>query len=203
MAQVKTQDSIYNEIYSGYYKKVLNYLRSIVGEYEAEDLTQEVFIKVHNNLDTLLDQSKISSWIYTIALNTARDRMKQKTNLSVSNGQTISFDSESGEMLIDRLADTKDKSPADKLIRKEMIECYVNLVDKLPENYYEIYILSEFDRLTDKEISEKLSLPVETVKIRLHRARKKLYADIQSQCHCFHNEHGEILAAPNKKQEHK
>ncbi len=199
MAQDKSLELLYNEIYSGYYKKVLNYIRSIIGEFEAEDLTQEVFIKVHNSLGTLLDKSKISSWIYTIALNTARDRMKQKTNISAPAGKALSLDSESGARIIDQLADTKGKSPADLLIRKEMIECYVNLVDKLPENYYEIYILSEFDRLPDKEISDKLSIPLETVKMRLHRARKKLNSEIQTQCHCFHNENGELLAAPNKK----
>ena len=64
----------YSEVYTRYYPKISKYLAGIVGPVEAQDLAQEVFIKVGSNLETLKDSTKLSSWIFEIALNTAKDR---------------------------------------------------------------------------------------------------------------------------------
>jgi RNA polymerase sigma-70 factor (ECF subfamily) len=57
-------------------------------------------------------------------------------------------------------------------------------------------VLSEFEELSDKAIARTLSLPVETVKIRLHRARTKLYEQLREHCRCYYNERGELMGRP-------
>ncbi len=181
----------YAQIYRQYYGKISRYLAGIVGQSEAEDIAQEVFIKVGTSLDNLRDPSKLSTWIFEIALNTAKDRLRY--NSTVKSGRdrlTPLPDSEdqSGEM-----RDTKSRTPEENLEYSSMIECYLAFVKGLPKAHYEVYILSELEELSGKEISKMLSLPLETVKMRLHRARARLYKDLRTHCRCYRNERGELM----------
>ncbi len=74
-----------------------------------------------------------------------------------------------------------------------MIQCFINFVKKLPKHYYDVYGLSEFEKLSEKAIAKRLALPLETVKMRLHRARAKLYDQLRMNCRCYHNERGEFM----------
>lgn len=65
-------------IYEEYYPKILRYLIRFLGPNEAEDATQEVFIKINTNLDSFRGESKLSTWIYRIATNTAIDRKRRR-----------------------------------------------------------------------------------------------------------------------------
>jgi RNA polymerase sigma-70 factor, ECF subfamily len=186
----------YYDIHQTYYTKVLRYLTRIIGEFEAEDLTQEVFIKVYENLQSLKDQSKISSWIYKIAMNVSRDKLRKMKKENISHSKH-SFEDNPEQNVIEQIADKKQKSQDEKLIRQEMIQCYLDFVKKLPKNYHEAYVLSDFEGLSDKDIADRLALPLETVKIHIHRARKKLYDNLRTHCHCFYGESGELLAGPN------
>ncbi|MCU0847037.1 MAG: RNA polymerase sigma factor [Spirochaetes bacterium] len=184
----------FDEIYTEYHEKILRYLKGIVGGEMAEDLTQEVFIKVSRTLDSLKDESSLSSWLYKIALNTARDSIRS-TRRIVSVKPLAAADGSSGADL-ENLADKRHKSHDDAIMRKEMVQCYVEFVKKLPSNYYDIYVLSEFDGLSNEEISDRLSLSIETVKIRLHRARVRLYEELRKGCTSFYTKDGELLALP-------
>ncbi|MBI5417693.1 sigma-70 family RNA polymerase sigma factor [Candidatus Poribacteria bacterium] len=66
----------FENIYKAFRPKILNYLSHLVNENEAEDLTQEVFIKVSQSLEKFKEESSLSTWIYKIATNTAYDRMR-------------------------------------------------------------------------------------------------------------------------------
>ncbi len=184
----------YDAVYRQFYKKVAGYLRGIVGAAEAEDLAQEVFIKVGTKLGSLKDPSKLSSWIFKIALNTARDRLRQPA-IQKPAGVRASHQPGGGteEDALSQVADTRSRTAEESLVRSEMIQCFFDFVGKLPKNYYEVYMLSEFEGLPDRAISRRLSLPLETVKMRLHRARTKLYDELRANCRCYYNERGEIM----------
>src|SRR5512147_1627213 len=64
------------EIYDSYQPKILRYLSHFIGESDAEDLTQETFVKVHRSLGSFRGASQLSTWIYRIATNTALDKMR-------------------------------------------------------------------------------------------------------------------------------
>lgn len=188
----------FNNVYKQYYNKVLKYLISLVGKSYADDIVQETFIKIHNSLHQLKDESKLSSWIFKIALNSARDKMRKESKSKTKKANEYEYDS-TAALLGDRSGlnqiHFKDSdSIEEKIYRNEMIKCYISFVKKLPVNYYRIYVLSSFEGCSNKEIAEKLSISVETVKIRLHRAKTKLYTELRTHCSCYQNEQGELLA---------
>jgi RNA polymerase sigma-70 factor (ECF subfamily) len=188
----------YNEIVSGYYDAVLRYLTKIVGEYDAEDLTQEVFIKIGKSLGSLHDIAKLKSWIFKIAANTARDSFR-KTARYTHNGHASQWSTMYNlyeEM--NNLMDANQSSVEERLIKKEMFQCYMDFVKELPKKYNEVYLLSDQEGLTPREISEKLSLPLGTVKIRLHRARNMIAGVLKENCTCYNNSRGDLLAGPKE-----
>lgn len=187
----------FNNVYKQYYNKVLKYLIALVGKSYAEDIAQETFIKVHKSLYMLKDESKLSPWIFKIALNSARDKMRKESNSKFKEADEI--ENHSASLTGDRPGLNKTHfidadSTEDKINRSEMIRCYFSFVKKLPGNYYRIYLLSSFEGYSNKEIAEKLSISVETVKIRLHRAKKKLYEELRAHCSCYQNDQGKLFA---------
>lgn len=187
----------FDNVYEQYYKKVLKYLISLVGKNYAHDIAQETFIKIHKSLHLLKDESRLSSWVFKIALNSARDKMRKESKCKAIESKEI--DNQSSFMTGDKAGinqiHLKDfNSIEEKIYRNEMIKCYLSFVKKLPENYYRIYILSSFEDYSNKEIAKKLSISVDTVKIRLHRAKTKLYVELRTHCSCYQNEQGELWA---------
>ncbi len=183
----------YDDLYTRYYPRVCKYLRGIVGDTEAEDVAQEVFIKVDAHLGSLKDDSRISSWIFKIALNAARDRLRKPTTIAPACSRVASQKTEVIDEAAERLPDSRQRTPEESLARSEMVQCYLDFVKELPRDYFDVYALSELEELRDKEISERLSLPLETVKMRLHRAREKLYNELRAHCRCYYNERGELM----------
>jgi RNA polymerase sigma-70 factor, ECF subfamily len=80
-----------------------------------------------------------------------------------------------------------------------MVACYLDYVKQLPPDYYEVYVLREFESLSNEDIARRLALNVGTVKIRLHRARTELNEVLRRNCRCYHNERGELMAEPNSR----
>jgi RNA polymerase sigma-70 factor, ECF subfamily len=188
----------YHEIYDSYYQKIQRYLARIVGHDEAEDISQEVFIKINKSLDTLQDENKLSYWIYRVALNAARDHIRmKKSKIPVVSFEDLSGAIDSGShSKLKEFADTRLKTPDEKLIKDEMMQCYIDFIEKLPEKYYEIYVLDEFEGLSNQEIADKLSISIDTVKIRLHRARTELHALLRKNCSCYSDKNGNIMCEP-------
>jgi hypothetical protein len=77
-----------------------------------------------------------------------------------------------------------------------MVACYLDYVRSLPASYYDVYVLSEFEGLSIEEIAPRLSLSPGAAKIRLHRARTRLNAELRRNCRCYYNERGELMGAP-------
>ncbi len=83
------------------------------------------------------------------------------------------------------------------MARREMVTCYLDHVRRLPPAYREVYALSELEGLPNEDIARRLSLSLATVKIRLHRARAQLYADLRRHCRCYPNNRGELMGERN------
>ncbi|MBP7736439.1 MAG: RNA polymerase sigma factor [Spirochaetes bacterium] len=188
----------YNEIHDSYYQKILRYLSRIVGQDEAEDISQEVFIKINKSLDTLQDENKLTYWIYRVALNAARDHIRtKKSKVPVVSIEDLAGSMDSGcHSRLKEFADSRAKTPEEKLIKDEMLQCYIDYVEKLPEKYYQIYVLDEFEGFSNQEIADKLSISLDTVKIRLHRARNELNELLRKNCSCYSDKNGNIMCEP-------
>jgi RNA polymerase sigma-70 factor (ECF subfamily) len=185
----------FNRIYKEYQPKILRYLTRLTGLYEAEDLSQEVFIKVERGLKKFRGESKLSTWIYRIATNTAVDRMrnpsfKYKVNEGTSSEpvQKDDLDTEDKDLFTGEVTESTDQ----QYIRKEMNSCIRNFIESLPENYKSVVILSELEELKNHEIADILNITLDTVKIRLHRARAQLRKKLESNCSFYRNGQNEL-----------
>lgn len=181
----------FQDIYDTFRPRIFRYLTRLVGDHEAEDLAQEVFVKISQGLETFRGESKLSTWIYRVATNSALDRLRspsfRQSQKSVTSDLTEERE-EGQEIWIE------DKTPSvdQQLIQEEMNECIRNFIDTLPENYRTVIALSELKDLKNNEIAEILGISLETVKIRLYRARARLKKELETHCSFYRDERNEL-----------
>ncbi|MBI5594375.1 MAG: RNA polymerase sigma factor [Deltaproteobacteria bacterium] len=187
------------QIYDIFQPRVSHYLTRMVGKQEAEDLTQDVFMKINQNLKNFRGESELSTWIYRIATNTALDRLRGRSLNQMPLNEPILNDSK--EMILeDRDVWAGEGKPSNErhLIRKEMNECIRNIVSHLPEDYRTIISLSELQGLSNKEIAGLLGISLNTVKIRLHRARLRLRKELETCCVFYRDKQNEFSCEPKE-----
>jgi RNA polymerase sigma-70 factor (ECF subfamily) len=186
------------QVYEAYHGKVVSYASKLLGRDDAEDVSQEVFVKIDRSLGTLSDPSKLTSWIYAITLNTVRDAARKRAAAPerASADADLARADDEGEAPIARIRDTSSRTPEEDAMHNEMVACYLDYVRQLPANYYEVYVLSEFEHLSNEDIARRLSVSVGAVKIRLHRARTQLNEELRRNCRCYHNARGEVMGEP-------
>lgn len=178
----------FDNIYKEFQPKIYRYLSNLINEAEASDLTQMVFLKVSKSLESFRGESSLSAWIYRIATNTAHDHAS--SSLAQQKRSEQLFDEDAS---IDDFPDRSERGTDKEYIRREMNACIRGVVDQLPENYRTVLLLSEFEELTNAEIAEILNIHIDTVKIRLHRARVRLRQAMESQCSFYHDERSELM----------
>lgn len=150
-------------------------LKRVSDEMLADDLLQEVFVKIHTAIDTLEDDSRLESWIYQIARNTIIDHHRtQKTPQEMKRPPMYE------EQL---LPDAEDQLASG-------IQAFVA---ELPAHYRRAIELTEFDGLTQREMGEKLGLSVSGAKSRVQRARKLLKEMLLECCHFTFDNRGGIV----------
>ena len=182
---MNTSVSEFQIIYDTFQPKILRYLTHLAGEQEAEDLAQETFVKVHQGLENFRGESQLSTWIYRIATNTALDRLRSP---SFQRAAQASLSEKLEETQIaDKVIGAEEKKPLieKQLIREEMNECIRGYIEKLPESYRTVLVLSEWEGLRNSEIAEILGVTLNTVKIRLHRAKTKLKEELETHCEFY------------------
>ncbi len=184
-------DPQFPNLYEVFQPKILRYLTRLIGEAEAEDLTQEVLIKVSESLPDFQGKSQLSTWIYRIATNAALDRLRSPAYKRAVQGCSADAETEVEDQ--DALTGEKIPRVEPQVFRKEMSECVQGYIQRLPENYRMVLVLSEFEGLKDNEIAETLGITPGTVKIRLHRAKERLKEDILAHCDSYWVEENEFL----------
>ncbi len=178
----------FSKVYDEFYPKIVRYLTRLVGEIEAEDAAQETFVKIDRSLESFRGESSLSTWIYRIATNTAMDhlrRLSSKRSLQTPEDKDLSSDEDAGPIDSKPLLDML-------LIRKDMNDCIRGVVESLPGDYSTVLVLSEFEGLTNSEIAEVIGISLDTVKIRLHRARTKLRKALEAKCNFYRDDRNEL-----------
>jgi RNA polymerase sigma-70 factor (ECF subfamily) len=186
----------FQEIYADFQPKILRYLTRLVGESDAEDLTQEVFVKVSQALGGFKGESRLSTWIYRIATNVAFDRLRSPVFKLEQQTCSPAYSLETDEMEIaDSDAWTGEKLPLveQQIFRKEMNACLLSFIMRLPEDYRTVLLLSEYEGLSNSEIAEVLDITLDTVKIRLHRGRERLKEELAANCDSYWVEDNEFI----------
>ena len=180
----------FDDIYREFHSKILHYVSQMVGSGDAEGVTQEVFLKVSQSLNTFKGESKLSTWIYRIATNTALDRLKSSSVKHAHEEFEPEKDMESETR--DAWTGQKKQRPEEEHIRLEMNECIREFIEKLPPDYKSVMVLSEIEGLKNQEIADVLGISLENVKIRLHRARAGLKKKLKEGCDFYHDDRSEL-----------
>jgi RNA polymerase sigma-70 factor (ECF subfamily) len=157
----------------------------LVGEHDAEDLTQEVFLKISESLKDFKGHSHVSTWIYRIATNTALDKLRSPSfKRSIRKKSSKTYVPESDEEVEDNDVWSGDKplSIEEVIVNDEKWKCFREFVNKLPLDHRAVFLLSDLRGLTNKEIAAKLGISLAMVKIRLHRGRAKLRKELEAHC---------------------
>jgi RNA polymerase sigma-70 factor (ECF subfamily) len=178
-------------LYKNYFPRVQDYLSRFTGRDEAQDLTQEVFIRVYNSLSTFKGESEVSTWIFRIARNLAIDRFRSSRMKNLESKST-SLDYVSPLKTAQPHQEDKSSDIEYNFFKDEMNQCIADYINGLPELYRSVFILSEYEKLSDKEISEILELSVENVKVRIHRARKKLHDLLMKNCNFYYDKYSQL-----------
>lgn len=186
------------DVYERFQPKIRAYLARLIGEQEAQDLAQEVFVKIDRELPNFRGESQLSTWIYRIATNAALDRLRSAA-FKQKNRERAASDSIEKMAVVKNVWNGEKRAEIDQqLIRQEMNDCIREYIDELPEQYRAVMVLSEVEGFKNREIAEILQISLDAVKIRLHRARKKLKVTLRNRCDFYRDERGE-LACDRKK----
>ncbi len=180
----------FDEIYEELQPRIRIYLSRLLGDQEAEDCLQEVFAKVSRSLGSFKGQSKLSTWVYRIATNTAIDRLRSSAFRQRWDQAPLE---DSLEVQNTASTITLSEAPVDKkIIRKEMSACVHEYVDRLPPDYRTVLVLKEIEGFKNREIAEILQISLDNVKVRLHRARARLKQELGDGCDFYYNEDGSL-----------
>jgi len=179
-------------IYDQYYAKVRRFILTLVkDEWVADDLIQETFLKIQNNLKDLKDSSKLSSWIFRIAYNLCQDHFRQlkrsRNEESIDQEEMKDFK----EALIQKGPDIQKE-----LEQRQMGECVQDQINLLPESMRTVLLLFDIMEFSHQEIADILGSTVKNVKVRLHRARKKLKPILEEKCAFERDERNVLVCLP-------
>ncbi len=178
-------------IFKTYQTPLYNYILRMVGDtYAAEDLTQETFIKIYKNLSGFRGESSLKTWIFQIATNITLDYFRTSAYKNSKRTDIIEDEEEIYSAGIGEAE--KVLSIEDKLIKTEMSQCVRDFIDQLPEDYKAVIILHDLQDFKNREIADILGESLDNVKIRLHRARKKLRSVLASYCNFYRDKNNNL-----------
>lgn len=142
-------------------------------EEEARDLCQETFLRAYRALGGFKGEARFSSWLYQIALNLCRDRMRRNKGRTL-----VSLDEleEAGNGLLQ-----KGPTPLELVEAGDMSRAVASAVAALPAEQREVIVLKEYQDLTFVEIADVLGVPLSTVKTRLYRGLGQLRHRLERQ----------------------
>ena len=153
-------DKIVSQVWDESRRRLRNFIgRRVKNEADAEDILQDVFFKIYQNIDKLRDPEKIYPWVFQTTRNAITDHYR--SNLAdftgvYDDGKAFGFE------------------PEDTFLQEEVLNCLEPMIGELPAKYREALMLADIKGLTQKELSEKLDISLSGAKSRVQRGREKL-----------------------------
>jgi len=171
-------EAAFNEMVSRYWDRIYGMVHQLLrNQQDAEEVTQDAFIRAHRGLVNFRGDSAFSTWLYQIATNLARNRYwywwRRKRDKTVSFDQPVSADNDTP---LSEVFAADVETPGDITVTQELVDRIASGMDKLSPKHREILILRNVKNMAYEEISEILGISVGTVKSRIARARESLRA---------------------------
>jgi RNA polymerase sigma-70 factor (ECF subfamily) len=162
----------FQELVERYQDRMVNFIQRSIGDRDrAQDLAQEVFIRVYRHLKRFDPEKKFSTWIYTIASNLAKNELRNRSRNPLVLFQTLTSSWEDDH----RPLQFEDSSmrPDDLYRKRRLQELVEQAAAELPEHHREVFVLREIEGKSYEEIAEITGTQLGTVKSRLNRARNR------------------------------
>jgi RNA polymerase sigma-70 factor (ECF subfamily) len=172
----KGDQSAFDEMVTRYWDRIYSMVNQLLrNTQDAEEVTQDAFIRAHRGLAQFRGDSAFSTWLYQIATNLARNRYwywwRRKRDKSISLDQPIGPE---GDMTLADVIPAKVETPDDITVTQEFVDRIGEAMEKLGTKHREILVLRNVKNLSYEEIAEVLGISVGTVKSRIARARESL-----------------------------
>ena len=152
-------------------------LRHMKNREDAEEVTQDVLMKVYRKIDRFRGDAALSSWIYRITFNTAMSRLRShraERAAEAERDRVLAHGQDAGESPSPRQPADWSHMPDEELLRGQLREAVASALPRLPEIYRVPVLLRDIEGLTTEEASTRLRVKDQTLKSRLHRGRVML-----------------------------
>lgn len=157
------------------YMMALSYMKN---EADAEDVTQEAFIKAFRSLSSFRSEAKFSTWLISITLNEAKSRLRRQAIVPM---ESLDGPADQSHGVSPALLRDWREIPSEALERQEVRSLIQAAVATLPDIYREVFLLRDVEELNVNETAAALHVSVSAVKVRLHRARMMLQKQLAPQ----------------------
>ena len=166
----------YNVMVIRHYDRIfLRVSQLLNNKQDAEEVTQDAFIRAHRGLENFRGDASFSTWLYQIATNLAHNRywywFRRKRDQSISLDQP---QCEDGSLTLENVMPCADENPAEAVVTQEFVDRVSACMQYLNDKHKEVLILRNVKNLTYDEIAQQLEISVGTVKSRIARARESL-----------------------------
>ncbi|HLO57490.1 MAG TPA: RNA polymerase sigma factor SigZ [Bacteroidales bacterium] len=172
------------QIWSTFADRLRSFISSKVHDKDVtEDILQEVFIRIHEKVDTLRDNEKLTSWIYQIARNLIADHFRKNKQASA---------------VSDNEEDEQMENEPDFRIMETAVNDMIGMLDELPGHYCDALCKTEIGGMSQAEYARQAGIPYSSVKTRVQRSRKMLRDMLMQCCHYQFDKYGTVLnISPN------
>lgn len=165
-------------VWHAFREPLWNYIaRRVPSPSDADDVLQDVFMKVHRNLPALENEERLGPWLYRVARNTLIDRYRRTDDHE-------SFD-DSNDL---RLSEVQEPDAEQKIAG-----CLKEMIGDLPQAYRDALVLSELEGLPQRVVAERLGLSLSGAKSRVQRGRRLLHEALLACCHFEFDQRGKIM----------
>jgi len=165
------EEAAFQELVERYRNSLYMFLSQFLNQRDlVEDVFQETFLQLYVSRDSFDMSRPLRPWLFTIAANKAKDTLRKQQRTSAMPIGTVA---DSGDMSFDDVLNSIDShgiTPLDNLSKDELSAQVREIIGNMPENLREILILAYFNKFSYKQMADILSIPIGTVKSRLHTA---------------------------------
>ena len=178
---VARDEAAFNELVTTYNRRVFTLVFRMLGRREeAEDIAQDVFVQVFKAIDTFRGDSKLSTWIYRIAVNLCKNRSAYLTRRHQKDQEAVADLEGRSALSGAKGVSVGTVSRPDELVEGMQMEAIVkHAIGLLEPDFREVLVLRDVEDLSYEEIASVTGLPDGTVKSRIHRARSQLKAHVE------------------------
>ncbi|MEN6308340.1 MAG: sigma-70 family RNA polymerase sigma factor [Anaerohalosphaeraceae bacterium] len=167
----KGEEAAFREIVNRYKNSLYAFLRRFISQQDVvEDVFQETFLQLYSSRDSFDTNRPLRPWLFTIAANKAKDALRKMQRQATMSMGTMA---DAGDVSMDEVVNiltSYETTPDDEVSRDEISVRVRQIISEMPDNLREILLLAYFEQFSYKHMAEILSIPIGTVKSRLHTA---------------------------------